>query len=196
MNMIKDKEDKNEWRTPGNVFKLAEKLYGPFDIDLAATNENTLCEKYIDKAMNTFASSWIGHGWLNPPFSPYTSNGYKTTIKDWVRLIISCNTPITGVISAAVGNSWYYDLCLGCKDIIDIYPRIRYNKSSGIRGDSPAFGSSIFHYPGKNANKQKDPMVSKSTALHRPAQHMLHMDYIDKDMSAEEIWYFIHNKGK
>jgi hypothetical protein len=42
----------DEWRTPQKLFYELSKKYGPFDIDLCATKENTKCQPYYTDYLN------------------------------------------------------------------------------------------------------------------------------------------------
>lgn len=64
-------EERNLWRTPLYVFRWAEWMWGPFDVDLAADADNALCEQYITREENALSKSWGSYGrtgWCNPPY--------------------------------------------------------------------------------------------------------------------------------
>jgi site-specific DNA-methyltransferase (adenine-specific) len=61
----------DEWSTPKDLF---DRLHAEFDfeIDLAATAENTKCSSFFSKKSNSLEKDWGGvfdRGWLNPPYS-------------------------------------------------------------------------------------------------------------------------------
>lgn len=65
-------EEKDSWRTPSYVFRWAEWMWGPFDVDLAADASNALCSQFITREQNAFSKSWGDYGsvgWCNPPYS-------------------------------------------------------------------------------------------------------------------------------
>ena len=60
------------WRTPNYLFAWANKEFGPFDIDLAATAKDSKCDKYYTEEDDALQQTWHGddfRGWLNPPYS-------------------------------------------------------------------------------------------------------------------------------
>lgn len=63
---------RDEWRTPRFVFEFWARRFA-FDVDLAATVHNTLCQDWIDRETNSLEADWAGIGqnvgWLNPPYS-------------------------------------------------------------------------------------------------------------------------------
>ena len=74
--------DKNDFRTPEAVFRSLDEKFGPFTLDAAASNENTLTKKYFDIEVNSLKQDWKGKVWCNPP---YVRQKDGTTIKDWVE---------------------------------------------------------------------------------------------------------------
>jgi len=64
--------EKDRWRTPPWLFRYLSWRYGPFDIDLAAGDENHLCERYFTIETNALAQNWFHYGargFCNPPYS-------------------------------------------------------------------------------------------------------------------------------
>lgn len=86
-NSTTPEEDKDEWRTDPVLFHLLNKLYH-FNLDVAASKENTLCKRYFTQEYSALDHGWwrsldrppgIGtldpffrypiSAWCNPPFS-------------------------------------------------------------------------------------------------------------------------------
>lgn len=67
--MFSSKSD--EWATPQETFDALD-LEFCFEIDLAATPDNTKCGMWFTKEMDALSRDWAAHadrGWLNPPYS-------------------------------------------------------------------------------------------------------------------------------
>ena len=65
-------DERDERQTPPYLFWFAEFTFGKCDIDLAATQDNSLCSTYFDRAFDGLAHPWhqLGNrGWCNPPYS-------------------------------------------------------------------------------------------------------------------------------
>ena len=73
---------KNDFWTPKEVFDALNERFGPFEIDLAASDENHLVEPYFTKDDNALQFEWNGVAWCNPP---YVKQPDKTSLKDWVE---------------------------------------------------------------------------------------------------------------
>lgn len=65
-------KESDEYRTPPYLFRYASHLYGHIDVDLAATPENALCDRFFTRDDSAFDFRWHLHGvrgWCNPPYS-------------------------------------------------------------------------------------------------------------------------------
>lgn len=60
----------DEWRTPDYIFKPLNDIFN-FDCDLAATDENTKCDRWFTKERSCIddAAEWGDMNWCNPPYS-------------------------------------------------------------------------------------------------------------------------------
>ena len=75
--MAKPKANGDNWRTPAYVFRWAQEHFAPggFDVDLAASADNALCEFYYSlDGTNGLMADWAHphpnhRGWCNPPYS-------------------------------------------------------------------------------------------------------------------------------
>ena len=61
----------DEWATPQNLFDQLNAEFD-FEIDLAATAENTKCASFYSLQLDSLSQHWgsrFRRGWLNPPYS-------------------------------------------------------------------------------------------------------------------------------
>jgi phage N-6-adenine-methyltransferase len=72
---------KNDFWTPKEVFNALNERFGPFEVDLAASDENHLVDKYFTIDDNALLMEWNGSAWCNPP---YVRQADKTTLKHWI----------------------------------------------------------------------------------------------------------------
>lgn len=59
----------DEWTTDPVTFAELTRRYGEFDIDLAATDDNALCEQHFSIENDALAEQWTGRCFGNPPYS-------------------------------------------------------------------------------------------------------------------------------
>lgn len=68
---------KNEnWGTPQYLFDSLDEQYH-FDLDAAASAENTKCARFYTKEQNSLIQPWTGRVWCNPP--------HGRNVGEWVR---------------------------------------------------------------------------------------------------------------
>ena len=67
----------DEWSTPQEFFDKYNVIYR-FGLDVAATKQNTKCQKYFDSEDDGLTQDWSGYGnvWCNPPYS---------NVKKWIK---------------------------------------------------------------------------------------------------------------
>lgn len=70
------KSESCEYSTPQWLFNLLDKEF-EFNLDVCASEKNNKCEKYFSLKDNALKCDWIGHFWMNPPFS--------RDLKVWVK---------------------------------------------------------------------------------------------------------------
>jgi phage N-6-adenine-methyltransferase len=65
------------WETPKRLFDQINDSYGPFTLDVCASQSNTKCEAFIDEETDGLSVSWgKNRCWMNPP--------YGRGIGDWI----------------------------------------------------------------------------------------------------------------
>jgi phage N-6-adenine-methyltransferase len=62
--------NKDVWETPPDVFQTISDAFGGFDLDVAASDTNHLCDHYFTEQNSALAQEWLcRQWWCNPPFS-------------------------------------------------------------------------------------------------------------------------------
>lgn len=61
----------DQWATPQWLFDQLNDIYGPFDLDVAASSGNAKCEVFFDEELDGLSEAWDSGGkvWCNPPYS-------------------------------------------------------------------------------------------------------------------------------
>lgn len=54
--------------TPDHIFEYAAEKWGPFDLDAAASPNNTKCSRFYTEEDNGLNQPWDGVVWCNPPY--------------------------------------------------------------------------------------------------------------------------------
>lgn len=65
-----DSTEDEDFRTPKYIFKQLNKVYGPFDLDVCASRQNALCDKFHTKEDDALSIIWDGTvAYCNCPYS-------------------------------------------------------------------------------------------------------------------------------
>lgn len=103
--MFSKKSD--EWTTPQDFFNKLHEEFN-FEIDVAATEENSKCEIYIDRQQDALSTSWSISTepktcWLNPPYSmckEFIKKAYEESLKG--------NT-IVALVPSRTDTKWFHE---------------------------------------------------------------------------------------
>lgn len=136
------KEERNYWQTPGHIFEIAESIFGPFWLDLAANRDNAVCECWIGEEEDSLSVSWINlakRGWLNPPFS---------NITPWMmKAVEEAEKGFQTVMLIPTPNGDGRDMLFGeAKDIVFFDKRVQYIRPNGEVSKQNPRGSCLVNY--------------------------------------------------
>lgn len=96
--------ERQDWATPDELWERLNGIYA-FDLDAAASRENTRCKTYFDASTDGLAQSWASHRvWCNPP--------YGRAIGHWTRKAAAeaeHATFIVMLVPARTDTKWWHD---------------------------------------------------------------------------------------
>lgn len=98
-----------EWGTPQELYNQLNQEFG-FNLDAAATKDNTKCAQYFDKTSNGLDQDWTSYGtvWVNPPYSRkdtklWVKKGYEEAQKGCTVVML---------LPSRTSNGWFHDYIL------------------------------------------------------------------------------------
>ena len=156
------KEERDEWRTPPYIFAWAERQWGKFDIDLAASIDNRLCVAFYSKGLSAIDTNWLNYpsiqqqefsGWCNPPHS---------NINAFVMAAIENGEKgFTTIMLMPRPNGDRRDALLWehARHVVFIVGRLRFIRPNGELAGAPEFGS-VFVRFGRRYGESGGPSVS------------------------------------
>jgi phage N-6-adenine-methyltransferase len=137
-----------EWATPIDVFEKLNAEFGPFDLDVCATAENTkVASHYFTIADNGLDQEWTGTIWMNPP--------YTRAICAWVakaHAAAQAGATVVALLPSRTGTKWFRDYCLGASECRFLPGRLHFNDGAG----SATFASIVVVF-------RRDSTVTKPT---------------------------------
>ena len=152
--------ERDEWRTPRYIFDYMHRRLG-FEIDLAATPGNALCDRFFTAEDDGLAHSWRSRarvGWCNPPYSRSRTPAFMQHAIDEARAgFTTCL-----LIPACNGMTVWRDLVFGvASEVIEICGRITYIRPDGGAAASPQFGSSLVIYRGHDLGDTRHRYIAR-----------------------------------
>lgn len=163
---------RNEWQTPQHIFDACNNRYGPFVRDMAATEENALCEVYCTKKKirkyskyqfeDAFHCDWNsmnGSLWCNPPYGPagtipqWLWHGYKH--KRNTRVFLLPNDSST---------EWWHKYVRKANEVVFIKGRVQFIPPLSVKKTSNPWPSVLFVF------------VDRISAYMSPSPRMLTLD--------------------
>jgi site-specific DNA-methyltransferase (adenine-specific) len=143
---------KGDWTTPPDLFKELDALYH-FKLDVAASDENALCECYFVEGDRTFEEDWSkfdGAVWCNPP--------YGRGVGKWVdKCIATAEAGATTVllVPARPDTKWFYRAFTKAACVFFVRGRLKFGG-----GKTPApFPSVIFVFKPPALHTYANPFV-------------------------------------
>ena len=117
----------NDWFTPEDLFAEISEKYGPFDLDVAATPENTKCERFYTEEEDGRLQPWDGRVWCNPPYR----NLISWVTKAWEETSTGRCPIAVLLLPAQTSTDWFHDYAL---PLAELYWIRRKRKFGGAKG--------------------------------------------------------------
>ena len=121
-----EEELRQEWRTPVELWtKLNAEFL--FDIDVAASEHNTLCSMCLTKAENALQYEWFsGRGARSAFCNPGFSEG-----EEWIRWAHRQTELVPGTVAvviglASIGSEWFKFASQNAAEIRLLNPRVQF----------------------------------------------------------------------
>ena len=152
----------DHWGTPLPFFEAVNREFN-FDLDAAATDMDTLCERYIDPERNALITPWEGRAvWCNPPYGAGSAAG--GTLEAWIargyaQHIAQRNTVVM-LIPAYTDPKYWANFVMCAHEVRFLKGRLKFRDNLGTATMSARFPSVLVvfkyiegHAYGKSPNQ-------------------------------------------
>lgn len=135
---------KQDWATPQYLFDYFNDKYC-FQLDAAATEENSKCERFISPENDSLSINWaeaypdVHAIWLNPPYG----RGVGKWMEHCYTMSLRGHQLIAALVMARTDTKWWHEYCMKAQTIYLIKGRIRFIGSDGIAGNSAPAPSAV-----------------------------------------------------
>lgn len=117
---------KQDWETPSNLFNRINDIFH-FTIDLAATENNTKCKKFISE--DSLSIPWKGIGWLNPPYGGEVLNRLSNWVEKAFKDSKEFQSTIVMLLPARTNTKWWHKFCMKSYEIMFIEGRPKFGEA-------------------------------------------------------------------
>lgn len=124
-------KNKDEWMTPLWLFELLSQETS-FDLDAAATDDNTLCDKWYTKEDDGLIQKWQGNVFVNPPYSQM----YKWVEKGCGEVLFGHADRVVMLVAARTDTrAWWNFIRYG--EVRFLPGRLKFEHTDGARFSAP-----------------------------------------------------------
>jgi len=123
-----------EYKTPKWLFEKYNAIYH-FDLDVCATHENALCDKYFTKEDDALTQEWKGVCWMNPP--------YGREIIHWLKKAHESDATVVCLVPSRTDTKWWHKYVMK-GDITFLNKRLEFEGA----GNKAPFPSTIVIFEG------------------------------------------------
>jgi phage N-6-adenine-methyltransferase len=116
---------KQDWTTPKHFFDELNAEFS-FTTDLAASQDNALCQQFYTKEDNGLVQPWHGACWLNPPFGDKSSKMVDWIKRAWQETQDRDDLTVVVFIPARTNTRWWHQYCMKAAEVRFVCGRPRF----------------------------------------------------------------------
>lgn len=133
----------SEWWTPRDLIAVLDREF-QFDLDAAATVENTICERFISPEQDALVTPWMGRNiWVNPPYGKgYDASLLKAFIKRGYEQHLEQKNTVVMLLPAYTDPRYWRDYCMRAHEIRFLTGRLAF-LDHGVSKMSARFPSAL-----------------------------------------------------
>jgi phage N-6-adenine-methyltransferase len=110
----------DDWPTPQDFFDKINAQYGPLELDVCASSENTKCPRYYTQHDDGLAQPWTGRCWMNPPYGRTIGLWMRKAYEESLRgALVVCLVP------SRTDTAWWHDYAMK-GDVTFIRGRLKF----------------------------------------------------------------------
>jgi phage N-6-adenine-methyltransferase len=139
--------NKMDWQTPAVLFDKLNKMYGPFDLDAAASEKNAKCEQYYCEGDDSLSLSWNKYAYNvlvyegMPPLPPppiiknvFLNPPYGRSIGKWMEKAAEeakKGCTVVCLIPSRTGSVWFQNAVSNATEVLFLKGRVTFEIAPG-----------------------------------------------------------------
>ena len=145
----------DNWQTPPDLFRALDREFH-FDLDAAASIENTLCPRFIGEVEDALRTPWAGENvFCNPPYSmlpAFVERASDQSEEQGNRVVL--------LVPAYTDTNYWWSCCLAAKEIRFLKGRLRFWEEGRPGKDTARFPSAVVIFDASNGLFQCSPNIN------------------------------------
>lgn len=127
-----------DWRTPRELFNQIQAIAGPFNLDAASDEQNTLCEAFFSEQRSALVHNWDmwpeTRAWLNPPYGKALALFSARAVGQVTRYP---SIEVWMLVPARVDTRWWNTLMTKAVTVRFMAGRVKFEREDGARDSAP-----------------------------------------------------------
>ena len=143
MTLEQSLEERQDYETPPELVAELAQEFGPFDVDVAASEANKKAPKCFTAEIDGLKQDWTGlRCWMNPP--------YGRAPAAFCKKASEAQALVVGLLPARTDTAWFHDHVMGkAKEVRFIRGRIKFHLDGKPTEAAGKFPSMIVIWDGR-----------------------------------------------
>ena len=155
--------EKDLWQTPKDLFDAINEEFR-FDLDLCASDDNTLCENWYTKehsVLNTELNCFEA-GFINPPYSQTS-----LFLERAAQQANKHNLTIVALVNANTDTQWFGEAVKSANEVRLLTGRVGFVKPNGEKANGNPKGQCLIIWRGKSKTPCQITMIDRDELLNK-----------------------------
>lgn len=142
--IVRERKSHDCWGTPIELFKTLDNEFH-FDLDAAATKEDTLCERFISPEEDALKTPWVGNAvFCNPPYGTGGPKGLmgQFIARGYEQHLVQKNTVVM-LIPAYTDPRYWAEYVMKAHEVRFLSGRLKFRDNKGTATMSARFPSVV-----------------------------------------------------
>jgi len=119
---------RQDWETPDSLYDQLHQEFN-FNFDLAASLNNSKCDKFYTQDDNALNQKWVGRCWCNPPYGGAKENKLANWVSKGDAETKNSESIVVMLIPARTNTKWWHKYCMTATEIKLLCGRPKFSNS-------------------------------------------------------------------
>lgn len=144
--LVQLQTERQDYETPWDLVLSLSAEFGPFDVDVAASEANKKAPRCFTAEVDGLKQDWTGlRCWMNPPYGRMTA--------PFVKKAAESDALTVALLPARTDTRWFHDHVYGKAEVRFLKGRVKFWMDGKPTGQAGKFPSMIVIWNGLRGNK-------------------------------------------